>query len=145
MSRRSDRRKRRDTQDIANRRLPLPYEYVRPGLNSYVSERLRFYEDRRQWHPEGVYRPARSFSRSFHRLRVVSDRREPVRSRKARNFLQEMRSSVPVRVGFQSPDGVLVCVRRKQRREVLHALRKTGRGGQRRPVWNWYSRISCRR
>lgn len=34
----------------------------------------------------------------------------------------------PVRVGFASPSQVVTCVRRKQRREVLHALRKTGKG-----------------
>lgn len=39
----------------------------------------------------------------------------------------------------------MVCVRRQQRREVLHALQKTGQGGQKSPVYNWESKINCKR
>jgi len=49
------------------------------------------------------------------------------------------------RVGFSHPWQVIVCVRRKRRREVLHALRKTGRGGskQRKPRRNFWSEVRC--
>ena len=36
----------------------------------------------------------------------------------------------PIRVAFEQPEKVLVCVRRKSRKEVLHALRLTGRKGR---------------
>lgn len=46
-------------------------------------------------------------------------------------------------VGFRVPNLVGICVRRKIRREVLHALRRTnkGRGGSRRR--NLWSHIKC--
>lgn len=47
-------------------------------------------------------------------------------------------------VQFRAPNQVIVCVRRKTRREVLHALNLTGRGSgggrRRRNVW---SSIGC--
>lgn len=39
----------------------------------------------------------------------------------------------------------MVCVRRNERREVLHATNKTGKGGQTAPVFNALSKIHCRR
>lgn len=127
---------------ITNRRLPRsvlslvsPVPYLSP---------LTHIEDRRLWHPEGRYAPARSFSRSRHRLTIVSGSSRSHVSRRSRGL--PSLSSLPAhRIGFEQPERVLICVRRKMRREVLHALRKTGRVGQRRPRRNWYSSISCRR
>lgn len=39
----------------------------------------------------------------------------------------------------------MVCVDRQQRREVLHAVRKTGQGGQKPPVRDWKSKIHCKK
>ena len=39
----------------------------------------------------------------------------------------------------------LVCVRRNQRREILHATRKTGKSGQATPVFTAASKIFCRK
>lgn len=39
----------------------------------------------------------------------------------------------------------MVCVARQERREVLHAFQKTGQGGQKRPVYNWKSKIHCKK
>lgn len=39
----------------------------------------------------------------------------------------------------------MVCVNRQQRREVLHALRKTGKSGQKSPEYNWKSKIHCKK
>lgn len=52
-------------------------------------------------------------------------------------------SSLPSRVGFVVPRSVAVCVRRKERREVLHALgkvRKRGGGSRRK---NLFSHVKC--
>lgn len=129
-------RKRRDASDISNRRLPLLNNYV--PYNPLPSTFLTEIEDRRQWHPLGVNRPARSFNRAQHTLQVPK-----YPKRQGRAFRPYKWPTA--QIGFTQPDQVLVCVRRKQRREVLHALKKAGRGGQRRPRYNLYSKITCRR
>lgn len=47
-------------------------------------------------------------------------------------------------VRFEAPKKVLVCIRRKQRREVLHAKGIAGRRGLRMPRRSPYSSVSCR-
>jgi len=87
---------------------------------------LTLVEDRRQWHPEGPNRDARSFSRF-------------------RSGLTALKYGAISTVAFRGSPSVLACVRRKARRNVLFAKRKTGRVGQKRPRFNWLSKISCRR
>lgn len=50
----------------------------------------------------------------------------------------------PSGVRVATPSRVAVCVRREQRREVLHALRRTGGGGRKRRRYNEWSNISCK-
>ncbi len=47
---------------------------------------------------------------------------------------------------FQRPERTVVCIRRKERRRVLFALQKTGKGGRRNrpPKWTSKSYIRCR-
>lgn len=97
-----------------------------------VRSALQMLEDRRLFHPDGEFRTPRSF---FMRPRLV-----------VRNAnLKQARSkfSVPSAIGFDVPKRVSICVRRKERREVLHAkklTRKGSRGGKRRNFW---SNIHC--
>lgn len=53
----------------------------------------------------------------------------------------------PVREPPEAPRErqTMVCVARQQRREVLHAFRKTGKGGQKSPVYDWRSKIYCKK
>lgn len=51
--------------------------------------------------------------------------------------------SPPAGVSFAVPREVAVCVRRKQRREVLFAKRRTGKGARARRRRNAWSDISC--
>lgn len=52
--------------------------------------------------------------------------------------------SPPVSVGFHAPHRVAVCVRRKERREVLFAERRTGKGSRAsRRRRDRFSDISC--
>lgn len=44
---------------------------------------------------------------------------------------------------FAKPSNVAVCVRRHRRREVLFALRKTGKGSRSRRSRNAFSDVSC--
>lgn len=92
---------------------------------------LTLYEDRRTWAPPIAVRSARSFDRP---TRLNISRTSPAR---------RLAKFPSAGVSFVAPKQVLVCVRRHQRREVLHALHKTGRGGQSQPRWTPWSRVHC--
>lgn len=78
-------------------------------------------QDRRRWHPLGeLAKPKKVTGSTALYDRVVS------------------------MMKFQDPREVLVCVRRKRRKGVLHALRKTGRVGQRKRRSNWLSKVRCK-
>lgn len=140
------RRNRRDnsfSHSIANdASLPFSSLLGSPFPSPPLVYDLRAISDRRTWHPEGVYRPASSFNRYQHTLTVRPVPRQQVVSRSSHYTPYVARSRALVR--FENPDRVLVCVRRQRRREVLHALRKNGRRGQKPPRRSWYSSISCR-
>lgn len=88
------------------------------------------FEDRRTFHPLRDFRPALTFGKRSS-ARVV-DKAKPARS------------ISPSRFHFAVPNKVLICVRRQRRKEVLHALRRVGRGssGSRR-IRNYYSDVRC--
>lgn len=147
---RSKSRRRQDRRDdlfIANRRLPVRNNMLRPTPLRFTP--LTVFEDRRQWHPERAHRPAMSFSQARHRLEALAQPAVLNRNGKNRDAFAHLRSfnSFPSGIRFARPDRVLVCVRRNIRKEVLHALKKTGRSGgrQKRPRFNWFSTIKCRR
>lgn len=100
----------------------LDHNYI-PSVRSYLLE----VEDRRTYHPAGVARPS------------VSSRRHhtPKPSTGFTAF-----HSKPL-MTFGAPRHVLICVRRKTRDEVLHALGKTGRGSGRPRKFNQYSKVRC--
>lgn len=152
MGRSKSNRRRRETLTFSNRRLPplssrsLRSSETDPGearRSRYVTEdnletprrrrpNLRQVEDRRQWHPEGPRRAPGARNRFAPRL--VTPGWVP------------LGGDLPTaKIGFADPLNVAVCVRRKQRREVLFAKHKAGRRGQRRPKRNWFSNIKCRR
>lgn len=135
------RSRRRDTTDITNEvaftQVPIT---IRPV--NVPSRRLQEYEDRRSWNPEGSQAPARSFNSSRHRLSLAQKHRNGS-SLRTSGWSQAFTS--PGTVAFANPSRVLVCVRRQQRREVLHAIRKTGyRNNRKSPKFNYYSKIACR-
>lgn len=96
---------------------------------------------------------------SFNDLRDAQDWRrydpEPVTSRSAKTTVgtnarirasgsARGKMSVPKSLGFVAPQKVVVCVRRKTRKEVLHALGYTGRGrGGGKKRFNHYSKVHC--
>lgn len=142
--------RRRETSDFSNRRLPVSYKNTfRPSPVTHLGfSSLREFEDRRDWHPQGVTRPARSFSTPRHRLIEFS---EPTRWQSKGGFLLPQNYPVVSKtppgqsVGFARPNRVLICVRRQQRREVLHALDRTqGRGASSRNNWSEYSSVRCK-
>lgn len=85
-------------------------------------------EDRRQYHPAGHHRPASS------PRKAVAPSSIDARS--------AMSPGHPLRV-FNAPSHVAICVRRKVRDEVLHALGKTGKGSGRPRRRTQWSKVKC--
>lgn len=135
MARRKSKRRTRGTSDTSNQRL----RSVLPSRPSPVD--LRLFEDRRHYHPDPV-RPANSFTRTRHRLKLYTN--QPRQSSHSPSRINVYTPSVAVGVGFDRPRRVLVCVRRKQRREVIFAKNKHGKSGQKKPKFNRFSKVRCR-
>lgn len=91
-------------------------------------------EDRRVFHPAGpVNRPVFSSPRSA--ARVVA------RQRPSSPYFPSQTKAI---LTFDVPNRVSICVKRKVRKQVLHAVNKAGKRGQRKPRRNFWSSISCR-
>lgn len=134
--------RQRDTVAIASRGLlSVATPRVTPALTQALqilaeTERrlaAQYVEDRRQWHPLKHEQPARK----------VSGRPAGLRLTDIRNSFFSAQSKA--RLSFADPRRVLTCIRRKTRKEVIHALKKAGRkggsGGKRRR--DWRSGIKC--
>lgn len=111
------------------------YEYpLRP--RQLVTQDLRYY------HPAKAIRAAPALIRSATRLVVRPHKR--VLKAITPKTIYEPTNDLSHAIGFHRPNLVGICVRRKIRREVLHALHRTnrGRGGghRRRNAW---SGIKC--
>lgn len=119
-----------------NRATRFEHVIARPVVvRRSVPSSLSLIEDRRFFHPLVDVAPARSF-RARPRLVVHSPNvnRNAVRNKFA----------VPSGIGFDVPRNVVICVRRKSRKEVLHALKFTGRGsGAGKKRRNYWSDVSC--
>jgi len=60
-------------------------------------------------------------------------------------FGDAIRRQTKARIAFKVPKHVALCVRRKQRKQVLHAKKKTGAGvSRKKPTRNMWSQISCK-
>lgn len=101
-------------------------------IRSPVPSALSLLEDRRRFDPLGELSAPRAF---FKRPRLV------VRNANLRQKFDKF--SVPSAVGFDVPKNVAICVRRKERREVIHAKRLTRRGGHGAKRRNWWSDVRC--
>lgn len=103
-----------------------PMRWKSPTLHNLNNPLATVTDDRRQWHPERWGRPVVSSPRSAGRLVVA----------KATGNL------LPSRVQFADPRKVVVCHRRKTRREILAAKNKLG-GGNRAPRRKPTSEVTC--
>lgn len=116
---------------IASPRLSRPH-FVNP--HDLLGVHLTEVEDRRTFHPLDFFRPARQLS--GHPVQPVNVNHKKVAGRPFFKF------PAPG-LAFTRPAQVTMCVRRKQRREVILAkkFQKRGRGTPKRK--NWYSKIGC--
>lgn len=140
-SRKSNKYSRRDTFVIAKRSLPVNSHLPRSVLTDPRQLNLPFteIEDRRTYYP-GKIRPAASISKPRYRV-VAKDR--PLKSSNYRSPFK-LSSGTRAVLAFANPKRVLVCVRRKIRKEVLHAFKIAGSGGLKRSRRSQFSSISCR-
>lgn len=113
---------------IARRSL-LPAYHLRP-LD------LRSFEDRRLYSPTSINWPKRILRKATLPARVIERSRDP------RRVLAKT-SLVKLGMEFNAPKRVLICVRRKQRREVIHALNKTRKGAGAKKHRNQWSAVKC--
>lgn len=94
-------------------------------------------EDRRLYDPMQDYRPARGLSKYAAEIGIKPYKQRKNSARKAMTP-DVFRLNVPVKVA--------VCVRRKKRREVLFAKKRTGKGARAiRRRRNYYTEVSCAR
>lgn len=145
------RKRRRDVSDptVANpplERLP-PF---RPEFDRLLSHNLnlRPFEDRRTFHPARllaapVFLGGNPPARSIVSAASPAPRRAIQRAVGVARLLENSRFPTS-RVRFAEASRVVICVRRKRRKEVLFARRKAGRRGQRRPRRNLWSDVQCR-
>lgn len=118
--------------------LPRPAPAITLSPSNYTN--LLEVQDNRAYYPED-FRPALDIAGRPHTLQSPS----PKKTKLNKDRFASLRAFPSSRVQFTNSQNVLLCVRRKRRKEVLHALKKTGRGKrkQRRPRRSRYSSISC--
>lgn len=137
----------RDADDISRRSLRFDNQLlltrrftVTPIREVWSNAEIRRIDDKRQFRPGGVS-SRRGITRSSTALVSGSGVRRPQKA--VRSF--QGYQSPPHQIGFSRPQEVSLCVRRRTRREVMHATGRAGRRGQKRAKWKPDSRISCRR
>lgn len=94
---------------------------------------LQEIEDRRRWRPEPIH------ARPVVTIRVGQAARLTIKQPAKYNAPAQTKA----RIAFQEPNRLPVCIRRKERREVIHATGQAGRKGQKPPRKNQWSEIQC--
>lgn len=133
-SRRSN-RARANTSPIATRSvrarntrpLGLPSRVAYKGYDATVGRVVL--DDRRMWHPERVFRPAFSLKRAATQLVL----KKPTAHQKPR---------LTEGLAFKDPRKVLICVRRRIRKNIMHAIGAAG-GKVKKPRRNYWSDVTC--
>lgn len=115
--------------DLVTRSLPqLPFDN-QPAIRSPLAE----VEDRRTFHPDGMFRPVRSVGRARAQVRVA-----PSRAR-----VPTLPFRFPDLHFFNPARHVAICVRRKIRKEVLFATKGRGKGARTPKRRNYWSKVRC--
>ena len=107
-----------------------------------IQDGLREIEDLRSLPHELRQEKTRYLTVSGRPAGIVYDERQS-----ADTYDSPLRDVLPsVYPRFENPGRVLVCIRRKQRRQSLFAMRKVGKGRRKfkRPVWSAKSHIKCK-
>lgn len=136
MARRSTRQRMRAPKRVVS----IPNARPRRLRQSLPRLDLRAFEDRRLFVPDPLPRYRSLLNPWPNRIRAMVT--SPARVAEApRGHLRSAMSQLGMR--FEAPKKVLVCVRRKQRREVLHALKRTRKGAGSAKRRNQWSDVKC--
>lgn len=100
--------------------------------------------DRRNYHPDGMMAPLAVTSRLSSKLVHGVSRGSTKKSNRNVPRYGGFKTFTPSSVAFKAPSRVVLCVKRQQRKEVIHAIGKAGRSGQRKPRRNQWSDVSCK-
>lgn len=146
-------RNRRDTNNISSGTLPsfsdpftaLLSTVYHPTIPLKRSE-WRLYDDKRRFTPSGMVSPAISpFQRRIpYTLIPKSPSRRSIQRGNRLGYDPQTAFKTMSTIAFSKPNATIVCMRRAERKQVLHAFNKTGKTGQRAPRLNYMSKISCR-
>lgn len=127
----------RDTSAIATTPvvLPRPSPVASPFLDNLIKQEV---EDNRRWHPQQKSRANKTIYGGPAETRA----REPLKKKFGYRKLQSQTKAV---LAFGNPDRVILCVRRKIRKQVILALKSSGRAGRpnKRPRFTERSKIKC--
>lgn len=119
---------------------------------------LNEYQDRRLWHPLGANRPAVSLTESYPQLTLKPPRRKMVVQWPPQNPIRRIHGDDinintgevvrwgaydPFKISWANPYKMLICLKRKARREVMHASGMAGQSGFKKPKWTQYSYVRC--
>lgn len=109
-------------------------ELLRPPINTMiVRQALSDTRDDRSYHPQGRRKPPVTLNLNRARLKVGR-----------KSLTRSLTDALPYGLSFANPGKVVTCVKRRVRKEVLHALKKTGGGRRRKPPRrNFWSEVSC--
>lgn len=148
MARGQSRTTRQGQRDVTTTRryrspvLSLDVPLYRPS-SRYEYPSLTDIEDRRRY-GFSVLTPPRTLTVGPVRTVVKRSVSNPDRFARFRPRPVTFSSPLPHRVAFEAPHRLALCHRRKTRREVIHALKLTGKGaGARRRRHNEWSQVSC--
>lgn len=122
------------------------FDFTSPRLRRLPLGDLFAVQDLRTYHPERDHRKRLTVLGVPSKVRIaaVESVRHPQPKSKINKRAANWPPALPSAIEFQAPKRVLVCVRRKARREVLHALGGAG-GRVKRPRRNRDSNVICRR
>lgn len=114
---------------------------------------LHMYEDRRLWHPEGAAAYPVSMVSKTPRIMDQSEidpdvwRRihKPLRSIPWTKMARESMHLAPATTvwGWDNPSKMIICLKRKIRREIMHAFGMSGKTGFKKPRFTQFSYVRC--
>lgn len=127
------------------------------ALRARPTSTLSLYEDRRLWHPLGK---AQAFpvSKKSKAPRIVdtfslpdeteSDRFKRIKVPRTIPWEKMARESIRLapatnRWTWENPYEMIICLKRKMRREVLNAMGLAGQTGFKKPKYNQFSHVKC--
>lgn len=123
---------KRNANRIKQRRLPQEVHLNDNYLSRLAT--LRQIEDRRTYGYKAYVQPYRDIYNRPARLKVFSP--------SIKKAIERNSNQLPWRIGFYNSSRVAVCIRRKVRREIMHAKGHAG-GHVRPPKFNEASLIHC--